>query len=226
MKAQTLIVAHQMKKNQVVAKKYSMLFQEIKSNISSLENVKISNERKLALQPLIVFIQEKVLHHKNVNLNFICTHNSRRSHLSQVWAQAAAHYYKIQNVYCYSGGTEATAMFPVAAQTLVSAGFQIEKLSKQDNPVYHIKYAENEHPIIGFSKKYDSQFNPKSEFAAIMTCNNADVGCPFIPGAEKRIPVKYDDPKAFDNTTQQKEKYQERSNQIASEMLFVFSQIK
>jgi len=203
-----------------------MLFKKIKSTIGSLENVKISNERKLELQPLIAFIQENVSHHKNVNLNFICTHNSRRSHLSQVWAQAAAHYYNVKNVCCYSGGTEATAMFPMAAQTLVSAGFQIVKLSKESNPIYCIKYAENEHPIIGFSKKYDDQFNPKSEFAAIMTCNNADAGCPFISGADKRIPVKYDDPKAFDNTSQQKEKYQERSNQIASEMLFVFSQIK
>ena len=203
-----------------------MLFQKIKSTIGSLENVKISNERRLELQPLIAFIQENVSHHKNVNLNFICTHNSRRSHLSQVWAQAAACYYNVKNVYCYSGGTEATAMFPMAAQTLVSAGFQIIKLSEESNPVYSIKYDENKHPIIGFSKKYDDQFNPKSEFAAIMTCNNADVGCPFIPGADKRIPVKYDDPKAFDNTSQQKEKYQERSNQIASEMLFVFSQIK
>ena len=203
-----------------------MLFKKIKSTIGSLKNVKISNERKLELQPLIAFIQEKASSNKSINLNFICTHNSRRSHLSQVWAQTAACYYNVKNVYCYSGGTEATALFPVAAQTLMSAGFQIEKLSKESNPVYSIKYAENEHPIIGFSKKYDDQFNPKSEFAAIMTCNNADVGCPFIPGADKRIPVKYDDPKAFDNTPQQKEKYQERSNQIASEMLFVFSQIK
>ena len=203
-----------------------MLFKKIKSTIGSLKNVKISNERKLELQPLIAFIQEKASSNKSINLNFICTHNSRRSHLSQVWAQTAACYYNVKNVYCYSGGTEATALFPVAAQTLMSAGFQIEKLSKESNPVYSIKYAENEHPIIGFSKKYDDQFNPKSEFAAIMTCNNADVGCPFIPGADKRIPVKYDDPKAFDNTPQQKEKYQERSNQIASEMLFIFSQIK
>jgi len=203
-----------------------MLFKKIKSTIGSLKNVEISNERKLELQPLIDFIQEKSSSNKSINLNFICTHNSRRSHLSQVWAQTAACYYNVKNVYCYSGGTEATALFPVAAQTLVSAGFQIAKLSEESNPVYSIKYAENEHPIIGFSKKYDDQFNPKSEFAAIMTCNNADAGCPFIPGADKRIPVKYDDPKAFDNTPEQKEKYQERSNQIASEMLFIFSQIK
>jgi len=214
-----------MKKNLVVVKNYGMLLEKIRKTISSLENVQISNERKMELQRLIDFIKTKVSTNATINLNFICTHNSRRSHLSQVWAQVAAYYFNVKNVYCYSGGTEATALFPMAAQTLSSAGFQIVKLSDQSNPVYSIKYAENEHPVIGFSKTYDDEFNPKSEFAAIMTCNNADVGCPFIPGADKRIPVKYDDPKAFDNTLQQKEKYEERSNQIASEMLYVFSQI-
>jgi arsenate reductase len=204
-----------------------MLFQNIKNKIELLLIIdSISNERKEELRPFIGFIQDKVSNNKTINLNFICTHNSRRSHLSQVWAQTAAYYFNIKNVNCYSGGTEATAMFPMAAQTLSSAGFQIGKLSEECNPVYSIKYAENQHPIIGFSKTFDHSFNPKSEFAAIMTCAHADENCPFIIGCEQRIPVRYDDPKAFDNSPQQEEKYMERSNQIATEMLYVFSQIK
>lgn len=202
-----------------------MIYQQIENTFASLNLDAISNERKQTLQPLIDYIQTKVRGNKNANLNFICTHNSRRSHLSQVWAQAAAHFYNLKNVYCYSGGTEATALFPMAAKTLKRAGFDIQTISEGKNPVYAIKYDENEHPIIGFSKTFDDSFNPKSEFAAIMTCSHADANCPFIPGAEKRIPVKYDDPKAFDNTPQQAEKYQERSNQIAAEMLYVFSKI-
>jgi len=203
-----------------------MLFRQIEKTIASLNIEAISEERKEALQPLIAFIQSKVSENKNANLNFICTHNSRRSHLSQVWAQAAAHFYHIKNVFCYSGGTQATALFPMAAKTLENAGFEIEVLSEGKNPVYAIKYDENEPPIVGFSKTFDDAFNPKNEFAAIMTCSQADADCPFISGAEKRIPVKYEDPKAFDNTPQQVEKYQERSNQIAVEMWYVFSQIK
>lgn len=211
----------------VVKLKYedTMLIKQIENTIASLNLDTISNERKQTLQPLIDYIQAKVTENKNANLNFICTHNSRRSHLSQVWAQAAAHFHHIKNVYCYSGGTEATALFPMAAKTLERAGFDIQTLSEGKNPVYAIKYAENEHSIIGFSKTFDDAFNPKSEFAAIMTCSHADANCPFISGAEKRIPVKYDDPKTFDNTPQQAEKYEERSNQIATEMLYVFSKI-
>lgn len=185
----------------------------------------ISNHRKLVLQPLIDFIAQKSAAKQPIRLQFICTHNSRRSHLAQVWAQAAAARFDIENVTCYSGGTQTTALFPVVAEVLQETGFNIQILSPGDNPVYAIKYARNEHPVIGFSKLYDNAFNPDDEFAAIMTCSQADGGCPFIAGAEQRIPVTFEDPKAFDGTPEQKEKYRQSSIQIGTEMCYVFSQI-
>jgi arsenate reductase len=201
------------------------LFQEIDNLIKDLKPETISDERKAVLQPLIDFIQSKVSSNQDIRINFICTHNSRRSHLSQVWSQTMANYFNIKNVFCYSGGTEATALFPMIAETLKNSGFQIKTISKNENPVYSIKYADNEHPIIGFSKKLDDDFNPKSEFVAIMTCDSANEACPFVTGAEKRIPITFEDPKAFDNTPKQSEKYNERSLQIATELFYVFSQI-
>lgn len=202
------------------------LFKNIETHIESFNIETISVERKETLNPLIDFIKKKIESKSDIRINFICTHNSRRSHLSQVWAQALAYYYNIDNVYCYSGGTEATALFPMVAETLRNSGYEVSKISKGENPIYSIKYAENEHPIIGFSKKFDDPFNPNSEYAAIMTCSQADSGCPFIPGAEQRIAITYEDPKIFDNTPQQSEKYEERSLQIATELAYVFSQIK
>jgi arsenate reductase len=202
------------------------IFTPIKNVIDTLDFTTISAERKTILQSLIDFIQSKVTENQDIRLNFICTHNSRRSHLSQIWAQTAAAHYNIKNVFSYSGGTEATALFPMVAQTLTNTGFQIKTLSEDSNPVYSVKYSENDHPLICFSKTYDDAFNPQSEFAAILTCSQADGGCPFIAGAEKRIPITFEDPKAFDNTPQQAKKYQERSIQIATELFYVFSQIK
>ena len=202
-----------------------MLYQPISNQIEQLQIEVISEERKAILQPLINYIQLKTTENNVVNLNFICTHNSRRSHLSQVWAQAMASYFEIKNVFCYSGGTEATALFPVVAKTLENTGFKIETLSNGNNPVYSIKYSKNAHPVIGFSKTFDDEFNPTSTFAAIMTCSSADKGCPFIGGAEKRLPITYEDPKAFDDTPQQLDKYKERSLQIATELKYVFSNI-
>ncbi|MGE5943808.1 MAG: protein-tyrosine-phosphatase [Flavobacteriales bacterium] len=201
------------------------VFEKIDQIISALNVETISKERKETLQPLIDFVQTKVDANKEIRINFICTHNSRRSHLSQVWAQTLAFHFNIKNVFCYSGGTEATALFPMAAKTLENSGFQIKTISEGSNPIYSIKYADNEHPIIGFSKKLDDDFNPTSEFAAIMTCDSANEACPFVVGAEKRIPITFEDPKAFDGTAQQAEKYNERSLQIATELFYVFSKI-
>ncbi|GAB1309028.1 protein-tyrosine-phosphatase [Urechidicola sp. KH5] len=202
------------------------MFQTIKDTISHLDVAKVSNERKEVLQPLVNYIQEKKNNNVPIDINFICTHNSRRSHLSQVWAQVMAAHFNIKGVTCYSGGTEATALFPKVAETLSKQGFEIAALSELENPVYAIKYAENAHPIIGFSKRYDNAFNPTSKFAAIMTCSQADGGCPFVAGCDKRIAITFEDPKVSDGTPQQSKVYLERSVQIATELYFVFSQVK
>lgn len=204
----------------------STLFTAIEKVVSGFNFEEITAQRKDILQSLIDFIQLKIDNQEDVRLNFICTHNSRRSHLSQIWAQTASYYYGVKNVHCYSGGTEVTAMFPKVAETLANTGFKVQKLSEGNNPVYAIKFAQNQSPIIGFSKKYDDEFNPETSYAAIMTCSQADEGCPFIAGAEKRIAITFDDPKVFDNTPLQALKYEERSLQIACEMFYVFSLIR
>lgn len=201
------------------------MYSTILKTVEQFHFENISNDRKNILQPLIDYIQGKVNSKKPVNLNFICTHNSRRSHLAQVWAQFAAAYYNIPNINCYSGGTAETALFPKVAETLENQGLQILKIADSINPIYAIKYDENSSPIIGFSKKYNDAFNPISNFAAILTCSQADEGCPFISGAEKRIPITYEDPKISDGTAEQTEVYKQRSTEIATEMMYIFSQI-
>ena len=202
------------------------MFNDLKESISTIAGMPVAQERKEILKPLAEFIQKKADAGERINLNFICTHNSRRSHLSQIWAQVMAAHFGIREVFCYSGGTEATAMFPKVAETLHSQGMEIQKLCDTDNPVYAVKYAENAHPVICFSKKYDDTFNPVTGFAAVMTCSNADAGCPFIAGAEKRVAVKFEDPKSSDGTHEMDRTYYERSLEIAAEMYYVMSLIR
>ena len=223
-KPKLLLVVHLIQA--VVKLNNKTMFQNLNTTIESISKTTITEERKVVLQPLIDFIQTKVDTQQSIRLNFICTHNSRRSHLSQIWAQTMAFHFGIRNVFCYSGGTEATAMFPKVGETLSNQGFQIQQLSSDNNPVYAVKFDENEAAIVCFSKTFDNAFNPNSEFAAIMTCSSADAGCPFIAGAEKRLPIRYEDPKAFDGTDLMDAKYAERSLEIASELYFVFSEIK
>lgn len=200
---------------------------EVEPKIEQLKNSfnLISDERKELLNQFAEYISTKLKDDNEINLTFICTHNSRRSHISQIWAQAAADYYGIPNIKCYSGGTEATAFNPRAVKAIMKAGFRIEKKDDSDNPLYLVYFSADKEPLKCFSKVYSDSFNPQKEFAAIMTCSDADENCPVVFGAEARFPIRYDDPKEFDDTELEEEKYNERVEQIGREMLFIFNKI-
>ena len=201
------------------------MYPKIRDLISTLAPAQINEARKLLLDPIVEYVQQKVDNRQPILLNFICTHNSRRSHLAQIWAQTAASYYGIPMVQCYSGGTEATQLFPKIAETLSQQGFKTLKLSESSTPIYFFKFSENAFPVVGFSKKWNDEFNPYSSFAAIMTCSEADSDCPYIPGAEKRFVLSYQDPKSSDQTPEQTQVYAQRSLQIAAELFYIFSKI-
>lgn len=204
-----------------------MINEHLLDTIKQLPAEGISEERKGVLLTLRDYIRAMLQKNGEVALNFICTHNSRRSHLSQVWAQMAAYYYGYgKAVTCYSGGTEATALYPAVAGVLAENGFGVERLSEGDNPVYAIKYAADQLPVTGFSKVYDHPFNPAEGFIAVMTCSQADQDCPYVAGASIRVSLPFEDPKLFDETDQKMEKYHERSLQIGAEMFWVFEALK
>lgn len=186
----------------------------------------ISNERKMLLEKISDYIQAKKNKNSPIQLMYVCTHNSRRSHFGQIWAAVAAEYYGVKNVSTFSGGTEATAFNINAINALKEIGFDIQAKDDSKNPVFEVIFSDDSDPSICFSKVYDDPFNPTSNFAAIMTCSDAEENCPFISGVELRIGTTYDDPKEFDGTELQDQKYKERSLQIALETLYVFSQVK
>lgn len=183
-------------------------------------------ERKVLLNKISNYIQQKKDGNLPIQLMYVCTHNSRRSHFGQIWSAVASEFYNIENVTTFSGGTEATAFNINAINALKGIGFEIQAKDETSNPVFEVKFSETTNPTICFSKVYDDAFNPTSNFAGIMTCGDAEENCPFIPGVELRIGTTYNDPKEFDGTPLQNEKYTERSLQIGLETLYVFSQIK
>ena len=189
--------------------------------INKLDYSIIADHRKDLLKPLHEYVIFKAKQKVEANLNFICTHNSRRSQIAQVWAKIMSDYYGF-NINCFSGGTITTECNKRTIASFERMGFMINNPGGE-NPHYELTYHEKKKPIIVFSKAYDDAINPRNNFAAIMTCTNADENCPLIPGSEKRISLPYEDPKVFDNSTQESEKYDERSLQIAREMKYVFN---
>ncbi len=204
------------------------LFPVISAYLQQAETnfVSIDEERKAQLKKLSTYINQQLQKEKQVNLIFICTHNSRRSHMSQLWALAAANYYGINGVNSFSGGTERTAFNPRAIKALTNSGFQISKITESNNPNYLVKFGEALPSITAFSKKYSDSANPKSNFCAVLTCSDADKNCPIVYGASLRLPIAYRDPKEADDTLNETAVYTERCKQIATEMLYAFSLVK
>ena len=199
------------------------LLPKLETTVEMARSLVISIERKQILQVLIYYIQAKVKAGEVADLKFICTHNSRRSQFAQIWAQTAADYFEVP-ARCFSGGVEVTAFNERAVESFKRSGFRVTKKG-EENPKYFIFNSEDTDPITAFSKLFDDPINQTDRFAAVMTCAHADENCPFIPRSEIRIPVRYEDPKTFDDTPEEVEKYDERSMQIASEMFYVFSKI-
>jgi len=202
------------------------MYSKLKKTISELTQgfSSISEERKQTLQEVAKYISKDLNEKDSVKLNFICTHNSRRSHLAQIWTQTASNYYEIEGVETYSGGTEATAFNPRAVAAIERAGFHV-KNTVGENPRYEVKFSEDAEPMICFSKKFDDPVNPDKNFAAIMTCSDANENCPFVPGTSFRKAVTYRDPKESDGTDHEKETYDKRCRQIGTEMFYMMSQV-
>lgn len=206
-----------------VAKSYSMN-NKLQHVIEATRLASISDKRKEELEVLIRYVKKRYEAESAIHLNFICTHNSRRSQFAQVWAKVAADYYGL-DINSYSGGVEVTACSSLTVDSLERFGFEISQEGSV-NPVYKLIFDAKKAPILLSSKLYDDDKNPSSEFAAVMTCSHADENCPVVLGCEERISLRYDDPKLYDNTPLESTFYDYRSFQIASEMMYVFSKVK
>jgi len=181
-------------------------------------------DRKLLLDRLTSYIQGNLNAGKESLLMFICTHNSRRSHFGQILCALAADFYQVTGIQTFSAGTEVTAFHPNAIVALRSIGMEIQTADSTSNPHYIVSWSSTD-SLHAYSKLIDDEGNPKEHFVAIMTCTHAEQNCPFVVGADFRIGLSFDDPKAFDGTAQESEMYLARVHQIARELFYVFSRL-
>ncbi len=190
------------------------------------EFASIPADRQTDLLKVSGYIRERLAKSEPAKLTFICTHNSRRSHLSQIWAQVAADYYGLNGVETYSGGTEATAFNPRAVAAMQRCGLKILADDPAAiNPRYRVYASDSATPQICFSKAYGDPPNPNQGYCAVMTCSQADDACPLVMGCDLRMPIRYEDPKVADDTEYEAQRYDERSAQICTEMLFMMSRV-
>lgn len=190
------------------------------------EQIIISNTRKEILRNISNSIIEQYKEREQINLNFICTHNSRRSQFAQAWSFFAIEYFGLKNMYAYSGGTEVTSFHRNTIKSLQKAGFIFNIFNfYHQNPHYLISFANSKNNFLGFSKTYDDSTN-NYPYIAITTCDEADQNCPFIPDAISKFHLPYSDPKESDNTDLTTETYLKTNKKIAGEIFFIFDMIK
>jgi arsenate reductase len=187
---------------------------------------KVSAERRLVLDAIAADIAAQLAAGKEVRMTFICSHNSRRSHMSQIWAATAAYYYGLDHIETFSGGTEATACNCRTVAAMRRVGFDIQDATTGDNPIYLVRYAEDRPVIRAYSKLYNADANPKQGFMALMTCSVADKSCPVVQGAISRYAIHYADPRLCDDTPTETTAYNERCREIAREMFYIMSKVR
>jgi len=195
-----------------------MLYPKLSQYLESLD-LPIAADRQSLWSKLAAQMRSRP---EPIVLNFICTHNARRSVLSQSWAHALAHHNGINDLIAYSGGAESTFIHPNSIATLKHIGFQIETVETGPNPLYRLNCGEESQPLSLFSKRFD---DPSAEFPyhAILVCSKSDSTCPFIPNAKTRNLIPFEDPGLFDQDDNWLNHYLKASAQIASELQYFFS---
>lgn len=182
----------------------------------------IADWRIEALNNLASIVKSSLDELGYAKLVFICTHNSRRSQLAELWFSLAATYFDITSIETYSGGTEATEFNRRMVDAVRRADFDLKSDHAEVNPRYEAFFTpDGESSGTYFSKVYDHPENPNRDFIAVMVCSDADENCPVVSGARHRFSLPYLDPKAYDDTPEERLQYDKKVREIGREMLYL-----
>ncbi|MCO6485642.1 MAG: protein-tyrosine-phosphatase [Saprospiraceae bacterium] len=182
-------------------------------------------ERREELDRLAGWIRTCLRAGRPADVIFICTHNSRRSQMAQVWTDVLARRFGVAGIRAWSGGTVSTAFHPLAISALERAGFRVVHPGGS-NPRYRVFAGEEDSPLECWSKVYDDASQSFGDFAAVMVCSEADRGCPYVPGASGRFSLPFEDPGKADGTPEEAAVYDERCREIAAECLYLIRQFQ
>jgi protein-tyrosine-phosphatase len=183
---------------------------------------KILDDRQVELDELAKNILSLLSKSAEVNVVFICTHNSRRSQLAEIWLRLAIEIMGMNNFKIASGGTEQTAFNHRMIYALEAAGFQIEKMDDSINPKYQQLNAEKRPfgPNM-YSKVFDAVLSNTTSSMAVMVCDSAAEACPHVANATLRSELLYKDPKVSDGSESESLVYIEKVEEIGREMLYL-----
>jgi protein-tyrosine-phosphatase len=200
------------------------LFPKLEAFFERIKAEKSAEQHRTDREKIASYIASEMSAGRQAQLIFICTHNSRRSQLAEFWASALAFRLDLP-LAAFSGGTSVTALYPEVAGSLKRSGVTV-KNDLGENPLFKLSFAEGEEPPEQFSKTFDDKRNPQKHFAAVMLCSDAEQNCPFVPGADARFSLPFEDPKVSDGTYFQQQTYDNTSLGIAAEIYDILKSAK
>jgi len=183
---------------------------EFKGFFSKINQYNPEKDKKNLLDDIISKIQ-KSLKITN-NIVFLCTHNSRRSQLCQVWGIILSKIYNIDLKF-NSAGTEKTEVNKNILYCFSHIGLEV----KGNKIIY-------EDLSISLHSKLLDEIQP-NKFISIMTCSDAEKSCPSDSRSIKNISMTYQDPKVFDYKEKEKDEYLKTSKLIAKELNYVLKKL-
>jgi len=176
--------------------------------IDNLDNVILEDYQEKRVKKISQELKSSINTYKKIV--FICTHNSRRSQLCEVWGSILSKRFNL-DLFFYSAGTKKTEVYTEVIKSLQRAGLEIDMEGK-------IKLMHNQIEL--HSKTLDEI--KEDEFIAMMTCSDAEKNCPVDQRSKKNIILFYDDPKKYDRTIHESNEYDKTCRLIASELNAIF----
>lgn len=182
-----------------------------------------SKKRLKILDQLMVYLKELVAKKLELNVIFVCTHNSRRSQFAQFWLDTFLHNFGIENYNIFSAGTVETEVHKNVISVIEHYGFTVTKDSEINNKKYKIALGKG-YEINLFSKEITSVLEAGlGSFVLIFVCDSAYENCPFVIENQKHFSLTFEDPGRYDEDLNALEYYQKCAYKIAAEMHYLAS---
>tara|TARA_Y100001949_G_C15986510_1_gene330879 strand:+ start:2001 stop:2567 length:567 start_codon:yes stop_codon:yes gene_type:complete len=178
---------------------------------SRIDSFNPNQKRKKRLDNIASVINENL--NKTRSIVFLCTHNSRRSQICEVWGKVFAEIYR-KKININSAGAFKTVVHSQVYESIVKCGLVVD--NKKEIFFDKKKFKLNSKTIDSLTMK---------NFIAVMTCSNAEKSCPNDPRSIRNIKMFFNDPRIYDETDKMSREYLNTTIYIAEELNYIFKNI-
>ena len=181
-------------------------------------NARVDPTRRPALRSCAAAIARQLDARGEVSVVAVCTHNSRRSQLAEVWLAVASAAAGLGGVSVCSGGSDPVAVAPGAIAVLRERGFRVEADTADANPRLRVRGHGIERELYAKPLGEAVAGVPLRGGVALMVCAAADAACPPVPQVGYRARLPFADPRHADGTPGEAAAYRAASDRIEAEM--------